>query len=491
MSNMDPEEVNVVVEHHGVTVEKSYEPDDFPVPAIAFVVRSTRDKPVDVRLIDDVPDDIPAEDIGFHPQYGAEHWSVEDSTIVFEREFEPGEEYTTVYGLRASDAADVERFLDEPDLDHVTPELEESSDTVGEVIGEVELDEETEEEKPDEPVEPLDLQEPGADTAGADAGSAGGTEASPGDLEAAVSAAESEIDIDTDTDIDSDTDTETAPGDAEPAIVEVEEDAAGAVPTAAGGDVAAALAAQIREGQVAERDLQALREALDVEAAGSTEARLSRLQQDVSDLRAYTDALEAFLDENGEARTLLRELRDEIDRLERRMQATDERTREAVQRADSVDEELDDLAADVREVDDTVSTVEDRLDTDLDEVETGLADVEASVEELQERVETDVNRELTELRDEVTSARDDVAVTEDRVDDVEDRIEKVSNLEDRMADLEADLEGLQTVEQRMEEVEGRLKDAQDDIEQLAQMREQLSSVFGASSDDGGEEGDEE
>jgi hypothetical protein len=107
MSNADHDEV-VTGSSDGVSVEKSFEPDDFPVPAIAFVVRSERDEPVSVRLVDSVPSHVPPEDIGFHPKYGAEFWGVEGETIVFEREFEPDEEYTTVYGLRGGDTDDVE-----------------------------------------------------------------------------------------------------------------------------------------------------------------------------------------------------------------------------------------------------------------------------------------------------------------------------------------------------------------------------------------------
>lgn len=106
----------VVVEQGGVVVEKSFEPDAFPVPAIAFAIRSDRDEPTVVRLVDRIPDDVATEDVGFHPKYGADFWAVADEHIVFEREFDPGEAYTTVYGLRASDTERIERFLTEPEL---------------------------------------------------------------------------------------------------------------------------------------------------------------------------------------------------------------------------------------------------------------------------------------------------------------------------------------------------------------------------------------
>ena len=81
----------LTVRRDGVTVEKSFEPDEFPVPAIAFAITSDRDEPVTLRMYDVLPDDVQANNVGFHPEYGGEHWHAEDNTVVFSRRFEPGE----------------------------------------------------------------------------------------------------------------------------------------------------------------------------------------------------------------------------------------------------------------------------------------------------------------------------------------------------------------------------------------------------------------
>jgi len=437
MSKADPEEVSVVVERDGIRVEKTFEPEDFPVPAIAFAINSERDEPVDVRLVDQVPDEIPAEDIGFHPKYGAEFWSVEGETIVFEREFEAGEEYTTVYGLRARDTDQVERFLGEPDLERVDPEREDSSQAVRDVIGDLDLDDETDDTDPetdDEPVEPLELDDP-TETSGSPERSSDGAEAAVSsvesetdDVESAVSAVEPETESETVTETETETEPEIeAPdGEAEPAIVDVSGER---VPPE---DVASALAAELREGQVPESDLRALREALDVDPSGSDRARIQRIQRDVSDLRAYTDALEAFLDEQGEAQTLLRELRGEIDGLEERIRAVDTRVETVANHAE---------------------TAADRVD----EVDAELDDVAASVDELGEELEG----------------------MEKRVAAIEDGLGDVDAVDERLADIEEDLEGLRSVEDRMEELDDRLEEAHTDLQELARMRDQLSSVFGA------------
>ena len=57
MADAEPDEP-VIESDAGVTVEKSYEPDDFPVPAIAFVIHSERDEQASVRLVDTVPEEV-------------------------------------------------------------------------------------------------------------------------------------------------------------------------------------------------------------------------------------------------------------------------------------------------------------------------------------------------------------------------------------------------------------------------------------------------
>jgi len=129
------EEVTVTAE--GVTVVKRFEEDEFPVPAIAFEFDSAREDSVTVRMSDSVPEGIEVEDLGFHPEYGSEFWTIDDDTITFERELEAGGSYTTVYGIRATGSDNVQQFLTEPAIEEVDPPLPEG-ETVdqGDVIPE-------------------------------------------------------------------------------------------------------------------------------------------------------------------------------------------------------------------------------------------------------------------------------------------------------------------------------------------------------------------
>ncbi|MFW5957501.1 MAG: hypothetical protein ACOCQ7_03600 [Natronomonas sp.] len=119
---------SVVVSRDGVTVEKTFGSDDFPIPTITFVIRSDRTEPVDVRFVDPVPDDVALEGVGFHPRFGSEHWSIEGEDIAFERSMDPEDEFTTVYGLRGKDVVEPERLMSEPLIERVDPSYADSAE---------------------------------------------------------------------------------------------------------------------------------------------------------------------------------------------------------------------------------------------------------------------------------------------------------------------------------------------------------------------------
>jgi len=364
----------ITVERDGVSIEKTYEPDEFPVPAIAFTVRSGRDEPVSVRFVDVLPDEVEPGDVGFHPDFGEELWSVEDGHIVFEREFDPDEEYTTVYAVRDSDIDTVGRFLVEPEIHGVDPDppvRQDNSQVVRDVLaGDSSTvpgldDDVPNDDGDDEEVEPIDLSDPSVSSASgdADSGTAGGV--ALGDVPETVS-------------------------DPDTGVTTTDDDAPSPTPvTEAAGDatsVAATLADELREGTVDEETEAVLREELGVETgdsgSGSTDARIQHLQTQVGDLQAYTSALEEFLDENGTARQLLDGLEDDLDAL---------------------DERLDDLSA---TVEGNASSV-DGLEGSVRDVETELEEVETLTDHL-ENVESDLDGRLSSIEGDIDEIRDDI-----------------------------------------------------------------------------------
>lgn len=476
MSSADPTEVSVVVTGDGVTVEKSFEPDDFPVPAIAFVVQSGRDERVTVRLTDSVPDGVSPEDIGFHPKYGAEHWSVTGDRIVFEREFEPGEEYTTVYGLR-SDTDDIEAYLEEPELESVDPPLQDDGQTVG---------------------EPIDEEDEDSDTTGdADSDAAGDADdeedvpsldlRDPGEGEGVESAVES---VDADEDVaDADGDTADAGEDAADAdevssldadqtdadqTDEFDESVAGgsAATPADTDDIVAALAAEIRSGDASDEDVQTLQETFGgSEGSATTDARIKRLQTEVADLSAYADELETFLNKAGNLEQGLSDVRNRVDDVESQTDAVDDRSSENAERIESVD-------ADLTAVDDEIATAAERAEQALDRAE--IAEETATAAESE--IDT-LNEEITAVREEFDTVYDDVDDLRERADGIESELDDVAEdakavpeLTDSLDDLESELQ------ETRDDLTDRLEDVDEEIESLTDMRDRLTSAFGPISD---------
>jgi outer membrane murein-binding lipoprotein Lpp len=342
----------VTVSEQGVTVTKRFEADEFPVPAIAFEFESTRDETVRLTLSDAVPEGVEVEDLGFHPEYGSEYWTIDEDEITFEREFPANSEYTTVYGIRATGTDDVERFLEAPSISAVDPPLsadgpadavEAGQDVVRDVIkGEnetppgLETDEET-----DEDVEPLELNDPDstgqpAETSATNAESSGGPE-----------------------------------------------------PTAdsSGRSLVSALATELRNGNVAVEDVELLREALKIagERGGSITARVDRIQEDVANLRAYTDALEDFLDEHGTAEEVVEDFRADVDDLTDSLAAVESTVDMNEDSLGSIEDDLSSLQSVVEDLESSVAS----LEADVDEVKAELGDdgVKRRVDEVEEDLE--------------------------------------------------------------------------------------------------------
>ena len=521
MGSSQPSE-EVTVSADGITVVKRFEEDEFPVPAIAFEFRSTREEPVTVRLRDAVPDGVAVEDLGFHPEYGSEYWTVDDGGISFEREFDAGAEYTTVYGIRATGTEDIEQFLVEPTIEAVDPPLPDGTaeadetetpevdvvpgdqDAVKEAIageGAVPGLEDDGDGEPEEDAEPLDLEEPTAGTDGEDEASPedaeGAEEADEGTGEADEGAEEADAaagdDVDEEAEAAATADTRIKEDDEqdepEPAIQEV---AAGSAGQSLEGSLLAALADEIRDGDVDEEDLELLRETVEATGAvdGSTEARIQQLQRDVADLRAYTDALDEFLDENGTAQQVLEDARDRIDAFEDRLAEFGETVehaeanaeeatataREAEEAVGTLREEVDDIHAEVEDVHDDV----DDLEEDLEDVQEDVDDVEAEVEGVRTDVEG-VQTEVGEVQADVDGVEADVDDVETEVEGLRDDLESASasieELEDRTASFEEELEEVKA-EVHEGDLEGRVEEMESALQDLQEWQTQIKETFG-------------
>jgi polyhydroxyalkanoate synthesis regulator phasin len=480
----------VTVTEGDLTVEKRFSADEFPVPAVEFVIRSTADEPVDVRLTDSVPESFPMEGIGFHPDYDSDGWTAyRDHRVEYERTLEPGAEVTTVYGIRIDDPEEARPFLGRPRIERLSAGdgVESPEDVLGrdttrsvrdalagdETEAEAEtglptddvaaaLDDndddpiaEIEEAEPDAGLEPFDEPDGSEPEPLDDLDEPDGSEPEPlDDLDEPDGSEPEPLD-------DLDEPGTPANGDAEPRRVDSDlrpavtrasdgesDDAGGeaagaAVPAATPGSVAAALAAEIRAGEVPEADVETLRDALapavpepEPSVPRSVEVRIDRLQNRTEDLAAYTDALEEFIDEEGTGAAVIEGVRSDLDGVRADVSAVEER-----------------LAA----VEETDERLADRLDdarADLDAAAERVSAVESDVSGLVERVET-AEGDLDALRT------------------------TVEGLEASVADLEGETDAsVESVEERVDDLRGDVRDLESELDELRAFRERMRDAFG-------------
>jgi uncharacterized coiled-coil DUF342 family protein len=424
----------VTVGSDGVTVTKRFEEDEFPVPAIAFEFESSRDESVTVRLTDTVPDDIEVEDLGFHPEYGSEYWTIDDDTITFERDLGANASYTTVYGIRATGSDDIEQFLVEPTIENIDPPLPddadhddvipESSDDVvkdaiagdGEIPG-LEDEDEGEESTEEGDDVTLDLKDPNEPEAQRD---------SP--------AAQSEPD--------EESESESEPADEETESTEEVE--------VTGDSLISAMATEIRKNSVSAEDVKLLRQAFEIaaEEGGSTAAKIEQIQSDIADLRAYTSSMEEFLDENGTGQEMLDEFEQQVEQFDSRLADLESELQSNSGQLSSIDSEVDSIGEQVDSVSNEVTSLSD----DVSELDDEISSVDREVDGL--------GNEVDEMGEEISEFGSTLDEMESSVSDVEGRIDEV---EEQVTDGDV-AEQIESIEQ--------------DIEDLREWQEQIKSTFG-------------
>ncbi len=534
------------VEEDGIHVEKSFTDDAFPVPAVLYELVSDREDAVRVRIVDRIPESFPMDRIGFHPDYESENWTAyKDHRVEFERVLEPGESVETVFGIR-DENPDLESFLGAPVIEHV-PVDEEIEDVLG--TGETDAVREVlsgdratlpgmeESEVPEaaEHDDPEPAQEAGQEVSGDDptprevtASSSSAVtrrERAEDDSRADV-ASDDELELDSDEEPTLDSEPDTDETDTDEGVTQLGddesepdedgaeplEDSEGTEPVTPGsrrdGTIAAALADEIRAGEVDDEDLALLRSELDIGVPRSVDVRISRLQSSVADIEAYADALAEFIDEEGIAREILDGIDARVDEVEDTVSVLDERVGEGERARDELTAELERVDGTVDQVEADVTDLEssvEAVDGDVSAVRDDVADVETEVGNVGETVSA-VEETVHELKETVGGVVEDVAgveselsVLDDAVDDLDDDIEtlyeevddaavtadravgRVDDVEDQIGRFDEEFDDvwddLSEVDSRLTDVEGRLGDDLEDVDaELAEINEHLEEL---------------
>lgn len=424
-----------------ITVHRTLTTDRFEHVAVAFTIESDREHPTRIRLFDDIPPAVGIENIGFHPEYEGDRWYIADGQVFFDHWVKPDAAIHTMYAVLDVDEQQAKAHLTEPTLDLVLVE----SKTAGAIphpdrhtrprqSDAVELD--IDEASPAEPSAPATAPTSVEDGAfitvlGRMLGStsAGPSTTSPSQTSKAITMADSEqpstqsedstgtdtSDANEDTPSSQPTAGRAADGrtpesdDADAEVVTMDD---GGQKQVSAGNIASVLAEEFRNDAVSEDDREFLREWA-AESHAHNDVRVQHLQQRISDLEAYTDSLESFINENGTGRKLINDLKASMESLET---------------------EIEDY--------------EERIDTtgeDLSELEDGL---------------TDLSEDLTSIGEDVEALSADLSDLDAEVDEIGDEMERLDDLEEQTASIRDDLEGIH-----------------DHLESLDSFRDRLLSVL--------------
>lgn len=486
-SSADTEDV-VSVTDDGVSVTKRYAPDEFPVPAIRFEIESDREDTVSVRLTESIPESFPMDAVGFHPEYHSDQWTAyQDNRVQFTGSVEPDTSLVTVYGIRLDDEFDSTAFLTEPTImvegagtasESTATDVSESVDEVVSTDGNDAvkdmlmgtrdsvpgLDSEEGESDTDEPAdssEPeieLDIDAAAERVAGET--DADGEEPSSSD---GTPEGERERDPATDRETESETATEreTQADDPAPSNSGASTDFDGqsrSITDADSGtehgdsDLVSELASALRSESGTDEDIRTIRNALGSSQSGSTEAKLSHLQERVEEVAAYSGALEEFLDEEGTGAQLIANVRDNVESL----------------RSDvsSINEAVEANSAALEDLDESVSGNSDTLDS----VTTSVSTLEG---------------DLASVEDSVSALESSVSDHDDALDDVDDQVESIDStvdeLEVRTSDIESDVEenadDIEAVSETVDTIEDDLESVSEDVVDIIEWRDQLGSMF--------------
>lgn len=198
--------------------------------------------------------------------------------------------------------------------------------------------------------------------------------------------------------------------------------------------VAERLLDELESGGVTERERVELRRRLGVDPRTSTEARIDHLQSRVEKLAAYTDALEAFLDENGTARELLEDLQADVGALhERTADAADDRgalradLEDVEARADTFEEALEAVGERVDAVESEQAAERERVD--------GLASAVQSNSNDIDHLAADVHEDVDELADAVDDLTETVESIDERLAALSETVERNTRVREKLESL--------------------------------------------------------
>lgn len=167
-------------------------------------------------------------------------------------------------------------------------------------------------------------------------------------------------------------------------------------------------------------------------ASRSVDVRLDRLSARIEEFAAYADALEGIIDEHGTAPEFIDRIEDELDDIDDRLDAVRDEV-DSVQ--DRHEEDLDDVHADLLRVDDELGRVDDdvaHLESDVEQNESAIRTVEDDVDEVEADLES-VRNAVETVEEEVATVSDEVETMHDELETLHTEVEALQAFRDSLA----------------------------------------------------------
>lgn len=329
----------ITEDRDGVRLIKHIETDEFKLPSVVYEFTSERDEELTVQVVEATETALNPDNIGTHKEFEPDTWGVPDDELVFEVELEPEADRKIVFAIRPTDAVELEQFEKAPETLAVAPEREA-------------------------------LVRGATPANGPSTANPTGTENSD-DTEQSTAESNRILDLDR---TPKESETTSSNGGSHPDVQEVEPIEDGDDERRDSESVVSQFVADLRAGRVSEGELEYLEQQFGTTGhdSSSVDARIKQLQTDFADLRAYTSALEGFLDENGSAREVL-------DSLEERLESVESDV-------ESLEDDFDDLSTDVSHLEEEVpaSDIDDRLadvESDISKMKTFTTRLQGALQE--------------------------------------------------------------------------------------------------------------
>jgi len=319
----------------GVQLVKHVERDQYDSPSVVYEFTSERETDVSVHVVESARDSLEPDHVDTHRGAEPNEWDVTDARIAFDVDLEPRTDREVVCALRPQAPGEIEQLAGSPAEFTVEPARH-------------------------TPVRGATTARSGQ-SAGAD-----GTE--------------------TTEDLRADGSTE-----ADAAGIEASEPT-GTDDRGRGESVAAQLVAELQSGRVSEAELDYLEQRFGTTHSTSVDARIARIQRDFADIRAYSDALEEFLDEHGSGRAVIDSFGERLDSVESDLESLESTVTEREGETEALRDDLRETRSAVASVSDAVTAM--RADVD---------DLSTDVERLNERLPpSDIEGRVSEIEDDVS-----------------------------------------------------------------------------------------